>query len=181
MQTPRNSAFKVLQLAVLMYLTAALLYTTSYFIVSPVSTAIQALFRVHDVKPGDVFSYAHSVSRVDLVDRAIQAAEEAYQHPAGTHSQDISLMSLLSSDDLLYWVQSKNGDNADLASTSSVPLREETFLSKAFSLAMHPTKIIPFYYKASGPISEDDVTITTLVTSNRFKVLKQLVERYQGE
>ncbi|OBZ69784.1 Glycosyltransferase-like protein gnt15 [Grifola frondosa] len=57
---------------------------------------------------------------------------------------------------------------------------EETLLSKAFSQAMHPTRIIPFYYRATGDIREDDVSITTLVTSNRFKVFKQLVERYQG-
>ncbi|OJT14329.1 Beta-1,4-glucuronyltransferase 1 [Trametes pubescens] len=59
-------------------------------------------------------------------------------------------------------------------------VREETLLSKAFSDAMHPTRIIPFYFKAAGAADADDVTITTLVTSNRFRVFKQLVERYRG-
>ncbi|EIW65007.1 uncharacterized protein TRAVEDRAFT_110431 [Trametes versicolor FP-101664 SS1] len=59
-------------------------------------------------------------------------------------------------------------------------VREETLLSKAFSDAMHPTRIIPFYFQAAGAADADDVTITTLVTSNRFRVFKQLVERYRG-
>lgn len=59
-------------------------------------------------------------------------------------------------------------------------MREETFLSKAFAQAVHPTQFIPFYFKASEAVDADDVTITALVTSNRYKVLKQLVERYQG-
>lgn len=45
---------------------------------------------------------------------------------------------------------------------------------------MHPTRIIPFYFKANKPVDLDGVTITTLVTSNRFRVFKQLVERYRG-
>ncbi|KAI0313020.1 glycosyl-transferase for dystroglycan-domain-containing protein [Amylostereum chailletii] len=45
---------------------------------------------------------------------------------------------------------------------------------------MQPMKIIPFFYKASSDIQYDDVTITTLVTSNRFDVLKKLAERYEG-
>lgn len=57
---------------------------------------------------------------------------------------------------------------------------EETLLSKAFSQSLHPTRIIPYFYKAKTDVEQDDVTITTLVTSNRFSVLKQLVERYQG-
>ncbi|CDO70899.1 Glycosyltransferase Family 49 protein [Trametes cinnabarina] len=63
---------------------------------------------------------------------------------------------------------------------SGYAVREETLLSKAFSDAIHPTRIIPFYFKATGPVDLDDVTITTLVTNNRFRVFKQLVERYRG-
>ncbi|KAI0826101.1 glycosyl-transferase for dystroglycan-domain-containing protein [Irpex lacteus] len=59
-------------------------------------------------------------------------------------------------------------------------IQEGIFLSKAFAQSMHPTKIIPFFYKATSPVDENDVTITTLVTSNRYKVLRQLVDRYQG-
>jgi hypothetical protein len=57
---------------------------------------------------------------------------------------------------------------------------EDTFLAKAFPSVMQPMKIIPFYYKSTGYFDREDITITTLVTSDRFAVFKQLVERYQG-
>ncbi|POW08664.1 hypothetical protein PSHT_00977 [Puccinia striiformis] len=62
---------------------------------------------------------------------------------------------------------------------------EDLFLSKAFSDSLGPSKIIPFFYKALGPdqsgeINPKDISITTLVTSNRFRVFAKLVENYQG-
>ncbi|KAI9059634.1 glycosyltransferase family 49 protein [Trametes sanguinea] len=74
----------------------------------------------------------------------------------------------------------RSGNTWDTRHDTGYAVREETLLSKAFSEAIHPTRIIPFYFKATGPQDSDDVTITTLVTSNRFKVFKQLVERYRG-
>ena len=64
--------------------------------------------------------------------------------------------------------------------TSAPSLFQDTLISKAFSQSLHPTRIIPYFYRASGVFEQDDVTITTLVTSNRFRILKQLVERYRG-
>ncbi|KAF8520843.1 glycosyl-transferase for dystroglycan-domain-containing protein [Gautieria morchelliformis] len=45
---------------------------------------------------------------------------------------------------------------------------------------MKPSRIIPFYYKASRSFLREDITIATLVTSNRFEVLVRLVQQYQG-
>ncbi|KAI0302366.1 glycosyl-transferase for dystroglycan-domain-containing protein [Multifurca ochricompacta] len=45
---------------------------------------------------------------------------------------------------------------------------------------MHPMKIFPYLYKASETFEEDDITITTLVTPNRFEVLRKLASRYEG-
>ncbi|KAF8141253.1 glycosyltransferase family 49 protein [Boletus edulis] len=59
-------------------------------------------------------------------------------------------------------------------------MRESVFLSKAFSQSMQPCKIIPFYYKGLATFEDDDITITTLVTFNRFKVFGELVKRYKG-
>lgn len=91
-------------------------------------------------------------------------------------------------------------------------------LSKAFSGAMHPTRVIPFYFKASFRDEDDDedlhvddhhdaqgsgsdpytdsgagagpqepvpldrslVTITTLITPNRYEVFLKLVKQYRG-
>lgn len=67
--------------------------------------------------------------------------------------------------------------------TISIP--EDHFLSLSFASALQPSKVIPYYYRATAPdlpgFVKEDITITTLVTSNRFKVFEKLVERYQGE
>jgi hypothetical protein len=59
-------------------------------------------------------------------------------------------------------------------------MSESIFLSKAFSSSMHPMKIFPYFYKGSESFEEDDITITTLVTPNRFEVLRKLASRYEG-
>ncbi|KAF8222878.1 glycosyltransferase family 49 protein [Tricholoma matsutake] len=57
---------------------------------------------------------------------------------------------------------------------------EDIFLSKAFSGSMRPSKILPYFYRGSGQFDQEDVTIATLITSNRFQVFKRLVQRYKG-
>ncbi|BGP52945.1 hypothetical protein JCM8202v2_000502 [Rhodotorula sphaerocarpa] len=61
---------------------------------------------------------------------------------------------------------------------------EDELLSISFGSSLQPSKVIPYYYRASEPDRDDfnkeDITITTLVTSNRFTVFERLVERYQG-
>ncbi|KAJ7717827.1 glycosyltransferase family 49 protein [Mycena maculata] len=59
-------------------------------------------------------------------------------------------------------------------------MSEDLFLSKAFATSMSPSKIVPFFYRATGTFEKEDITITTLVTSNRFQVFARLVERYPG-
>lgn len=63
-------------------------------------------------------------------------------------------------------------------------ISEDHFLSLSFSSSLQPSKVIPYYYRASDPdridFNKEDITITTLVTSNRFEVFQRLVERYQG-
>ena len=77
---------------------------------------------------------------------------------------------------------SPHANYLDHETTISIP--EDHFLSLSFSSALQPSKVIPYYYRASAPdlpgFVKEDVTITTLVTSNRFKVFEKLVERYQG-
>lgn len=67
-----------------------------------------------------------------------------------------------------------------LAQEHPFSLHENVFLSRAFSQAMKPSRIIPFYYRASRSFRREDITIATLVTSNRFEVLVGLVQQYQG-
>ncbi|KAJ8076862.1 hypothetical protein PM082_001285 [Marasmius tenuissimus] len=64
--------------------------------------------------------------------------------------------------------------------SSPFAMSEALFLSKAFSNSMHPSKIVPFFYRATGHFETEDITITTQITSNRFHVFDRLVRRYQG-
>ncbi|KAG0251087.1 hypothetical protein BG011_007863 [Mortierella polycephala] len=57
---------------------------------------------------------------------------------------------------------------------------EDFYLSKVFSTAMQPSKVIPYYYRAEGVFDKEEVTITTLITENRFGVFKKLVRNYRG-
>ncbi|KAI8141794.1 glycosyl-transferase for dystroglycan-domain-containing protein [Fennellomyces sp. T-0311] len=45
---------------------------------------------------------------------------------------------------------------------------------------MGPSKVIPYYFKAEESADPEEVTIATLVTHNRFKVLSRLATRYKG-
>ncbi|KAF9039460.1 glycosyltransferase family 49 protein [Hymenopellis radicata] len=59
-------------------------------------------------------------------------------------------------------------------------MSESLFVSKAFSSSYTPSTIIPYFYRASQDFEKEDITITTLITSDRFQVFARLVERYQG-
>jgi len=85
--------------------------------------------------------------------------------------------------DIIYWKLSNftaHHITPEHVNPSPSVMSEDLFLSKVFAQSMHPSKIIPFFYRASDEFDKEDITITTLVTSNRFKVFSQLVESYQG-
>lgn len=44
---------------------------------------------------------------------------------------------------------------------------EDFYLSKVYSTAMQPSKVMPYYFKAEGVFDKEEVTITTLITENR--------------
>jgi hypothetical protein len=64
--------------------------------------------------------------------------------------------------------------------SSSLQISEDFFNSKVFGESLGPSKIIPYYYRATEILDGEDITIVTLVTIDRFKVLAALVENYQG-
>ncbi|KAI8362627.1 glycosyl-transferase for dystroglycan-domain-containing protein [Blakeslea trispora] len=59
-------------------------------------------------------------------------------------------------------------------------IAEDLVLSKVFSDSMGPSKIIPYYFRATEQFDQEDVTIATLVTHNRLAVLSRLATRYKG-
>ncbi|GAA5809378.1 hypothetical protein MFLAVUS_002786 [Mucor flavus] len=63
-----------------------------------------------------------------------------------------------------------------LAETTPDPV----FQSKLFDGAMGPSDLKPFYFRASQQFPSEDITISTIVTSDRFPVLSRLASRYKG-
>lgn len=53
--------------------------------------------------------------------------------------------------------------------------------SKMFGSAMGPSNIQPFFIKATHEFDNEDITIATIVTSDRFPVLGRLATRYKGK
>lgn len=105
----------------------------------------------------------------------------------------LSVFEDAATDPVLYWATVSHIDSAQhgrsLQGAPSVEpdwslgwfeMSTSLFLSKAFAGSMHPMKIFPYFYKASDTFDEDDITITTLVTPNRFEVLRKLALRYEG-
>lgn len=171
---PNSRFFRLAQYAILVYVLFSVLYASNFLLASSIgSTILSLLVKTTDTSEG--YSEGLAVRpRVDLITRARHILEAQRRSEALAWTTD-------SSSDLVYWTL-PDIDNADsLVNDDTVPILENTVLSKAFAQALHPTRLIPFYYKATSVVDQDDVTITTLVTSNRYKVLKQLVERYQGD
>ena len=46
---------------------------------------------------------------------------------------------------------------------------------------MSPVNLQPFFYQGTEISENDDITMATLVTRNRFKVLSRLASHYQGK
>ncbi|CAE6449307.1 unnamed protein product, partial [Rhizoctonia solani] len=71
-------------------------------------------------------------------------------------------------------------DHTTIQANNGSTWSRRLFKSKLFDAALKPTEVIPYYYRALHEHKHEDVTITTIVTSNRFQALARLVEQYQG-
>ena len=71
---------------------------------------------------------------------------------------------------LFSWTSSDVTLDHGLGLMMPVSVDRNIFLSKAFMNSMRPSNIKPYFYRAKGHLEGDDVTITTLITSNRFEV-----------
>ncbi|GJJ70213.1 hypothetical protein EMPS_02562 [Entomortierella parvispora] len=57
---------------------------------------------------------------------------------------------------------------------------EDVVIHKVFANAMQPSKVLPYYFKAAQDFDPESVTITTLITFDRYPVFSKLVTNYQG-
>ncbi len=57
---------------------------------------------------------------------------------------------------------------------------ERLVYSKLFQYALQPTSVIPFFYRSTRSVSQQDITITTLITIERLEVFSKLVDKFKG-
>jgi hypothetical protein len=185
------------------YVFMSCLYTTSFLLLCPFVRDCSASFALDVSKLRASFLWTRKLfdnifSRPATSYHALAPTTQALvmRQAASYKNMDdfLSGLELLTTDPVLYWSaalsQSESPWQDELLQTASLAERdwsldrfampESHFLSKAFSGSMHPMKIFPYFYKASESFEEDDITITTLVTPNRFEVLRKLASRYEG-
>ncbi|KAJ3975069.1 glycosyl-transferase for dystroglycan-domain-containing protein [Lentinula raphanica] len=143
------------QTIVLIYAFFAILYTTHHLFLSPLRACLSMML---DLSPtghpnsSSVSNILNSFKRPNYINSESQAS---------AHFWDLHT--------------TRSNQSSWLAEIQS-----ELILSKAFANSMHPSKIVPFFYRASENIDTEDITVTTLITSNRFPVFARLVEQYRG-
>ena len=81
--------------------------------------------------------------------------------------------------DMINWNTSTDGFQSS-AGHGTYSMSVDYYLSKAFSNSLQPSKTISFFYRGKEIPQPKDITITTLVTSDRFHILAELAEQYQG-
>lgn len=170
------SITRIARFCLLGYVMVAVLYTTINHVLSPLRVVSRS-----------VLSYsANPWSHYARTERD-KNHEHAFKQSSDTSlSLPVDVSDALWPEDLsfseapFFFPVTELVQRLDMDHAARTPVQEATLLSKAFAGALHPTRIIPYYYRASGAVDADDVTITTLVTRNRFKVFRQLVESYRG-
>ncbi|THH05840.1 hypothetical protein EW145_g4497 [Phellinidium pouzarii] len=177
---------RVGRVVVALYVGLAILYT-SHILFQPLLRSALAKTRL----PGD-----YKDSLVDQTSTLFDTLLSSFpfgwiqhQRPRNTGSY-ISMPVAKHNEDIIYWDTSTSARafGGAFAKQDDITMPASLFLAKAFSashehLAHADTNnldVIPYYYRAAARPAPDDVTITTLVTRDRFTVLRQLVERYRG-
>lgn len=149
-----NRFVQIIQLFILFYVIVAVLYASHFLLVSPLCTVLSFLLN--------------------------RSLPPWYIWPSSPIEPQLSLDPIPSLSGVVEWRSSKVSLEHNLGHWQSVLTDGDLFLSKTLSSSMQPSRTIPYFYRANGTFDFDDITITTLITSNRFQVFRRLVERYQG-
>ncbi|KAF5380389.1 hypothetical protein D9615_004711 [Tricholomella constricta] len=162
---PRLS--QILQFLLIFYVSIAVLYTTNYLLVSPLRVGLSILVN-HPMSPFSLWAFFINPS----------PKKDKRHTEARSYNLDPRFLQFSGGD--TEWKSSTVALEHGLGHAEPILVEEELSLSKAFSTSMRPSKVIPYFYRAAGRFDQDDITITTLVTSSRFQAFSRLVERYQG-
>lgn len=196
---------RVCSTCILVYAFLSCLYTTLFLLLCPFvrdcSTSAVDISKIYAgfLWTGRLFDFAfsgasdgHTTSTSTPTTQALVTQQAAAYKDMGYF---LSAFEGATTDPVLYWATdsqiepAQHGPGQSLQGASLAEpdwslgwfeMSTSLFLSKAFAGSMHPMKIFPYFYKASGTFDEDDITITTLVTPNRFEVLRKLALRYEG-
>ncbi|KAI8975511.1 glycosyl-transferase for dystroglycan-domain-containing protein [Mycotypha africana] len=142
---------KIVQIFIIIYLASSLLYATLHLL---------------------GFGWFQNLS---IVATTAKDKSALLDNPLTSRSEPITVSQLhkrYHSSQTVIW------SNAEGGQTQTIP--ENLIVGKVFADAMGPSKVIPYYFRASEHFEQEDITIATLVTHNRFPVLSRLASRYKG-
>ncbi|CAO3618796.1 unnamed protein product [Mucor fragilis] len=122
----------------------------------------------------------HARTRRSVIEPLPQEKETFFFAPLAQNSIEEDEQQVLES--IIYYdqLQSSQRDLGEDGASSIDMAFDPVFQSKVFSGAMGPSNVQPYYYKASETTGGEDISISTIVTSDRFPVLSRLASRYQG-
>lgn len=153
---------RALQLLIALYVGIAFVFTTNHLLAKPLHPILPLL-----LQPSESSFWTFSSS---------SRTSGSYEQISNHWNELLSTRK-----PSLYWNLSASVPHEPRPKLDDIfTMSEDLFLSKAFSNSLRPSKIVPFFYRATGCFDRSDITITTLITSNRFSVFAGLVARYQG-
>ncbi|RDB19779.1 LARGE xylosyl- and glucuronyltransferase 2 [Hypsizygus marmoreus] len=170
--TPDSRITQTLQFFLIFYVAIAVLYTTNILFVAPMRAGLSILLYHPMMSSRSIWPSYPSRTNV--------TSGKKGNRPGVSRAHGIDSQFPEFSGGKVSWNSSDLALEYGLGSIKPVLVDDSLVLSKSFANSMRPSRIIPYFYRASGNFDEDDITITTLVTSNRFHAFSRLVERYQG-
>lgn len=177
--------WRFLYFCVLCFVSASVVYTTIVIFVSPLVSLAPKVF---GSSPGSASSSRFFVADVkrSILQPLSQVSNDGERsiskpvYPFISQQDSTERIAVAPIPPLFNWVSSKFTLQHGLGHSEPIAVDERTVLSKAFSNSMRPSNVLPYFYRAYGSFNRDDITVTTLITSNRFEVFARLVDKYKG-
>jgi len=179
-------SWRFLYCCALFFVSVSVVYTTNILFITPL-LSLASKMRFRDALPNTVTSSGFAVAGVKraIPETKVQNTNNGRRiipKPAFPLVTERDLIERAAVAPTFDWVSNQFTLQYGLGHIKPIKINEKTILSKAFSSSArrHPSNVLPYFYRASGSFDQDDITITTLITSNRFEVFARLVKKYRG-